>query len=379
VTGARRAASIRRRFVTWAIGAMAVLLVAGGCTGCWDQLPFYERALALAITVSPTKTRSDWHYTFVFANPAVTISSLGQMSSADQLFAVSVKAPTLSQAVGRADKRLSRQVYIGQLQDLVWSAKMPSSAAYDLILAYNRHGLTAKTVFVAVTAGQPQDAVKPTLQEVVPDMFLTKYFSCRGCQPVTLSEKEWELWITMETPGVSPVVPIMSGPNTVDEVTVYPNKGEPVTFTPEETRGWGFLLGRVHNAALGFGMPEGRIAVDRIEATVANHISWTPTGLAVRAEVRAQGMVAEWPPTMPLTPQRIRKLETLAARKILHESLAAVRRAQTTHTDPFGYWRDYLYQHPSLMGQKTVAEWDQMPYHVHVSVTMSLIETGVNT
>lgn len=348
-------------------------------TGCWDQLPFPDRAEALVLTADPVHGGKSWDWSFYFPNPAVTVSSLTQLSSSSQVFVLTEKSPTLAEAYRKIDGRLSRQLYIGQIQDLLWPARAPLSALREFINAYNREGLSAKTAFVAATTAPLSSFVKPTPQEVIPDIFITRLFGCTACQPVLLSEQVWQYWDALQQPGISPVVPTMSGPETLNEITFYPSQGGPVTYTPSETRGWGYLTGRVQRLSMGLSSPEGPLGLTHIRGMVSNRLQWDGTRLVVDAHIRLSGILAEHPLGLAIDPTRLRTVEEEASRQILQECLDAVRRAQQAGADPFGYARDYLYEHPGVRSQLTKTEWNRLPYTVHVSVSLMLTETGLNS
>ena len=371
------AGAVRR--VTWGRWMLAAAVLTAALSGCWDQLAFPNRASTLVMSVRYARRPDRWQWTFYFPNPAVTVSSLPQIAPGEQIYAIGVRAPTLASAYAAAQQRLARDLYLGQLQDIVWSSDAPLPAVASFIAAYNREGMTPKTAYVAVAPPPLDRILAPSPQEVIPSVYLTRVFSCLECQSVMLTEPLWKLWDSIETPGVSPVAPYLPGTGVLSRIAVYPPTGPPVIFSPTETLGWAYLTHRVHKETLTLTMPAGLASITRVHGIVVNHVEWTGQRLEVQVDMRLTGVVAQWPVAVPLTERRLQTLETAGARSVLADCLAALRRSATSRTDPFGYARLYLFRHPGAWGQIPARDWDRLPYTAHVQVSLLLQETGVST
>jgi hypothetical protein len=366
----------RSSVVRWVVAA---LLIGATLTGCWDEFSFPDRASALMIGITYAPQPSRWAWSFYFPNPTVTVSSLAQISTKDQTYSVTVHGPTLAAAFAKVHQHLARDLYLGQLEAVVWSDDMPAGEVRSFVEAYNREGLTPKTVFVA-TAAKPLDkAMAPNPQVVMPFVYLPRYFSCQACQATILTERLWQVWDAFETPGISPVVPYVTGSQTVNRIAVYPLHGPPVLFTPEETLGWGYLAERVGKETVTVHIHQGLASLTRLHGTVEDHVTLRGGRLDVHVVVKLLGEVAQWPSSGRLTTAALHQLETAGARVVLQECLAAIRQGQRTHTDPFGYARLYLFQHPTAGSDLPPARWTELPYIVHLRVNLLLQETGVST
>jgi spore germination protein KC len=366
----------RGSVVRWMVAA---LLLCVALTGCWDEFSFPDRASALMIGLTYARQPDQWAWSFYFPNPTVTVSSLAQISTKDQTYTVTVHGPTLAAAYAKVHEHLARDLYLGQLEAVVWSDDMPSREVRAFVEAYNREGLTPKTVFVATAPKPLARVMAPNPQVVMPFVYLPRYFSCQACQATILTERLWQVWDAFETPGVSPVVPYVTGTQTVNRIAVYPLQGPPVLFTREETLGWGYLAERVGNETVTVHIHHGLAGLTRLHGTVEDRVSLGGGRLIVHVDVKLLGEVAQWPGSGPITPADLHRLETAGAHVVLRQCLAAIRRAQATHTDPFGYARLYLFQHPTAANEMPPGRWTELPYTVHLRVNLLLQETGVST
>jgi spore germination protein KC len=361
-----------------ALRAALALVVPISLTGCWDQVPITDRAEALVIAAYPVRDGATWHWAYYFPNPAITESSIPQITSSQQVYVRTADAPTFVSSYRVVAQHLSRELWVGQVEDLVWAATTPLRAVRELVDAYNNQGVTPKTAFVAASTGPPRAFVRPSPQEVLPDMLLTKVFNCTVCQPVRLVEREWQFWDALEEPGGSPVVPTMSAPGRVTRITFYAASGQPVIATPDATEGWGYLTGRVHDESMAVRVHGARADLTFLRGGVANRVRWTGAGLAVWARIDVTGMVGLLPARVPGDRRLIRAAQRVAARRIARDCLAVLQRAQKAAADPFGYIQDYLYQHPAVASERPPGAWGRVPYTVHLTVSVFLTQTGVH-
>jgi hypothetical protein len=342
--------------------------------GCWDQLPFPNRAEVLVISVRPARHPGQYRWTFYFPNPTVTVRSVSSLKPTDQLYADSADAATLAQAFALEEQQTSRSLYLGSVEDLAWSTQVPTAEVVQLMDGYTRDGLLPKSAYVVVSAESLDKVLTPLPQEVVPAIYLTRFFACSQCQAIMLTEQQWKLWDSIWTPGISPVVPTVSTQGTVDELSVYRSVGKPVLFNPIETIGWAYLMGKVHRESATVKLPSGYASVSGLRSASITDVRRQGRHLVVRATIKVTGAVAQWPQPAPLTPEDVTFLQMRAARAVLDQCLAAIQRGDATHTDPFGFARTYDYQHP---GEPPLPA--DTPYVAHLAVSVTLQGTGNTT
>lgn len=332
-------------------------------------------ALALAVTkAAPHELR----FTFYFPNPTVTVSSISNIATEHEFYTSTAIAPALGLAFRQVQSQITRDLYLGQLEDIMISSDLTTQDLAGLINAYNRIGVVPKMVYLVGTLNR-RASLPVNLQEPVPTVYFTKYFDCRSCQPVFLARREWKVWDDFETPGVSPVIPFGVSPTQIDRLLVYPHRGRPVLMTRAETLGWGLLTNHVVKDTLGIHVPGGQIVVNNVTDVAVSHMAVVHGRLVVSARIRAIGDIAGWPETVPLTTATLKRAERRTEAAIIRDCLEAVDFANRTHTDPFGFTRDYLFRHPTQDLRYEKSRGMIWPITLTVTVTAHIPITGVTS
>ncbi|MCY0898466.1 MAG: spore gernimation protein GerC [Firmicutes bacterium] len=365
---------MRRR--RWA-AVMLIVSLSWLLAGCWDQLPMANRASALALSVTKAAPHA-FRFTFYFPNPTVTVSSISNLATEREFYTSTAVAPALGLAYRRVQSQITRDLYLGQLEDIIISADLTTADVAALINAYNRMGVVPKMVYLVGTPNN-RGTLPVNLQEPVPTVYFTKYFDCRTCQPVFLARREWKVWDAFETPGVSPVIPYGITPTRIDRLMVYPHRGRPYIMTRQETLGWGFLTNHMVKDTVGVRLANGLVVVNNVTDVAVTHMAIEAGHLAVAAEILARGDIAGWPESVPLTNAVLKIVERQLARAIIRDCLAAVNFANRTKTDPFGFTRDYLFRHPAQDLRDEKSRGMIWPLKLTVRVVARIPITGVTS
>lgn len=366
---------MKRKWVRAVMRVLTVAALASGLTGCWDQGSFNQRAAVLILTVAPAQQSGQWLWSFYFPNPSTTVSSASRQSSQEEFYRLTVYAATLPEAYGKVQQQLARDVYLGQMEDIVISYKIPASVMATAVNAYNIEGLTPKTAYLVV-AKSPAQAVAVTPQETTPSVYLTQYFDCQSCQPEMLSRPVWNVWTALVTPGVSPVIPYASSSTQISAIAVYPQSGRPVIFSRQETLGWAYLMGRVTKALVAVSLPFGRVVLGHVKGRVSTNVTSAPHAISADVHVSATGTIVEWP--LPEAPTRadLALVQKATEQKLLAYCLSAIKAANASGTDPFGYGRALYFQHPAWPAQDPTYGY---PIQAHITVRMTVQRSGVGT
>lgn len=360
--------TIRMRVL--AIGAIFLIIVMLG--GCWDSEPDTDRASALVLTVSQASPK-EWHWTFYFPNPTVTVSSLSQLKPSNQFYTMGVTASSLDRAYTRVQQKLARDLYLGQLEVIILSSKLTKPEMLRLLNAYNREGVTPKTVYILVGTPPVNDLALVTPQESIPSVYWESYFECHQCQPEYLGHPEWKVWDDMVTPGVSPVVPYGTKAYEMTKIAVYPGKGRPIIYSTQATEGWAYLKGQVAKETLAFETPWGRITLANVHGTAHNQVRPGNGTIDVSTDIHLSVTLAEWGSSVELTPSILKQIEILGERAVLSRCLLSIGEANRTHTDPFGYGRSLWFQHQA---PEKLARGGWEPISSQVTVTLQIRSAG---
>lgn len=363
---------MRPKLAAWS-AVLCVLTLS--LTGCWDQRSLTERSTVLALSAAPHSGGAiDW--TFYFPNPAVTVSSLNQISPHNQFFHFSVLASTLAAARHGVQGRLANHLYMGQLQVLVLSNKLSTDAVARLIEAYNRDGMFPKSAYV-LAISNPSAAFPVSLQQPLPQVFFSRYFDCHTCQPLYLGQRIWHFWDELMTPGASPTVPLSSSRLIVDRLLVYPYHGSPAVFGPDATEGWALLTNHVVDEAVTLHTPSGTVGLEHVKSRAATTFAYAKGVLEVRVRIRANAVLNEWPAKWPSSTAHIRAIAAMASLKLAKAADTAIQDADKSRTDPFGWECTYLFRHPQwLQTHRVDTHMPAWPIRARVSATTQIVSQG---
>lgn len=356
------------RRLAWSLSGLLALPL----SGCWDVHPLEDQGIVLAIGISHGSQKGALRWTFTFPNVTLSPSSLTSVKRREQYYDVTVHASTFGDAVMRAQQKSSRIIYLGQLQGLIWPDTLSWRKLWPIVAALNAQGPIPKT-FWMMAATPPLQAVMKFVspQVVAPRTYLATYFDCVHCQPFSLAQRGWEFWSHSLTPGVSPYVPLVNlehGNVAIRQIVVYPSSGHPVPYSPQETEGFGFLSGKVKRAALSVHWNGHTVELTKLHDGRSVSVRKAPGGIMVNETLRVSGFIGEPPAeSSPLRSQNL--IRRLAQQRIVTWCLAAIRQANNTRTDPFGYAASVLWG----QGKRTPF----LPIHAHITVSVSLKGEGM--
>lgn len=355
-----------------AILGMGLLLI--GIAGCWDDEPDTLRASALILMVSHKAGEKSWNWRFYFPNPTVTVSSLSQIKPEEEFYTTSVKAPSLEQAYTNVQQHLARDLYLGQLEVVIVSDTLTTQDLTSFLNAYNREGTLSKTAYILVASSPLSKMAVVTPQVSTPAVYWEKYFDCKDCQPELLAHPIWKVWDDIVTPDMSPAIPYATF-DKVAQLAVYRSVGSPVIFSRTETLGWAYLMGKVKKESLSIISPVGTVTLGRIHGTVHSRVEAVNQHLQAFVQIHLTSDVAQWESSAAMTNNTLSRIQTLAEHRVLLECIAAINKANMTHTDPFGYGRRLSFEQdgPPSMAQ---VHWEQID--AQVSVTMQIRTSGGN-
>ncbi|WP_053960818.1 Ger(x)C family spore germination C-terminal domain-containing protein [Sulfobacillus thermosulfidooxidans] len=359
----------------WKPWIMALLLPM--ITGCWDQRPIEQEAIVVGMGV----TRNH-QWTMVFPNVAVSVGSLTGIPPSQQFYSVTVKAKTWPQALEEAQAAIDRNISFGELQVLALDRHLQTPSVAKIVDALNAMGPIPATFWLMAAQRGPLTLLtRSSPQTIVPYYYLSTYFDCTNCHAINLDQREWQWWAQSETPGISPYVPLVvpiSGGITVRQILVYPPHGSPQLMPITATTGFAYLTGRVLHAALTVPVESYKFVLGKVGESVKVHAHFTSQSVAVHITIHAHGIIMSTPPGVIVTRDMEEIASHQAAQRIAAESLTAIRWANETHTDPFGFAKSAAWAHPILAAQFSPEQLTQLPIHAQVTVKFQVLGEGVS-
>ena len=354
--------------IAWILSGLLALPL----TGCWDNNPLDDQGIVMSIGIFPSSQKGDLRWIFTFPNVTLTPSSLANIKADKQYYDLTVNAPTFAEAVMKAQEESSRIVYFGQLHNFMWPTTLSWQQLWPVVASLNDVGSVPKTFWVMAT----KPSVKPIMkfvspQVVAPRTYMATYFDCSHCQPIVLGQREWKFWSRAITPGINPYAPVIDLEDNklaIRQILVYPPSGRPVVYSPEETRGFGFLSGKIKSASLWLKWKGRQVGVSQLHDSHSISARKAGDGIRVDETIRVKGFIEQpSPKSSSLRDQNL--LRQLAQQRILSWCLEAIHRANETHTDPFGYAESVLWS------QDQKAKF--LPIHARITVLVSLKGEGM--
>jgi hypothetical protein len=365
-----------RAWLPWVL-LLAVFLLAG----CGDARAIEDRALVIAVGVAPGRSPAQKSWVFVIPNVAVTASNIASnVAPGQQVFAVTVEAPDWTSALGEISQRLSRDIFLGQLEILAVDRRLDWSAVTSVVDALNEDGVIPKNYYVVVSAGPVlQLLTQITPQEVIPRYFLATYFDvCRTCHSAQWSVMGWEWWQKSVTPGVNPYAPVATVTPVgarIATLAVYREGGPPLVMPPKVALGFSYLTGRALKETW-VGRAEGQLlSAARLHGEARTDARLARGRIRVQGTLRVSGFLNASP--IGRSPAHwIALAQAEAARDIASACSEAVTWANRTHTDPFGFTRDAIAKFPASSSRLPTRAQVILPIEARVSVVVRLLMSG---
>ncbi|PSR34962.1 MAG: spore gernimation protein [Sulfobacillus benefaciens] len=351
-------------------------------TGCWGNRPVNDRILVLCMGIDPAKSPNQ--FTVIFQSPtpsAVTNSSQGSSSASggqSEVFAVKGTGQSLEAAFNQAQAKVSKDLYLGQLQLLVISNQLKPMLLKRAITSLQSIGTLDKTPYIVVANGSAFRMLQQTSpQAKFPSLYFISLFGCVSCQTDALGIRFWQYLVRIDTRGVDPYLPValpFSQGYRVDRVALYRGYHYITMLDPIQTTTFGILQGLSHKVS---------VFLPKQQATVAfltgpSHL----TTQVINGQVRATFDIHLTAMLMGLdahteTPQKISEISQTTSQIIAKRCVALVRQLQRQDVDPLGIGRMLSWQHPHTFSN--FVHWHQEYPKVHVVVHCVVKITDVGT
>lgn len=347
-------------------------------SGCWNDRALNERDLVLTIGISPAKQSGQIEVTFQIPTPSgLTAMQAGGSaggSSSPQFFDVQGIGPNLPLAFTVAQAKVSRDLYLGQIEMLALSTRLSPTLLYRTVAALDRLGPMDKTPYIISTMGSVTKIIAhQSHQEKLPALYFETLFLCKSCQTNALGVHFWQFAERLHTPGISAVLPqvdLSSSGYTVDKVSVYRGYRYVTTLSPSLTQDYGLLAGVSHKNGLFLAKPfqSGLRAVDA-KTSVTTKLAKGRLQSTLDVKVKA---TLDSISTYTATPTQVAQVAK-AASKVLRRRLDHfLSLTQKLDIDPLGVGRRLDNRHPSWF--KAAGPWFKayprihFKVHVHVQV-----------
>ncbi|MCY0886576.1 MAG: Ger(x)C family spore germination protein [Firmicutes bacterium] len=357
---------------------VALLLLTGlALTGCWDNRPIDERAIVMVLGVSSRHGRLALRFQIPTASALTALpSGSSGNSQSESFFVLPAEGRTVASAFGRAQASVSRDLYLGQIQALVLSAKLPPRVLRAAMTGLARLEPVDRTIFVLTTPDPVTRLLStPTPLNQLPNEYFSTLFNCPDCATLHLQVRLWQLMDRLVTPGVDPFLPVARlGPHGIElnQVALYAKDRYLATLSPQETVAFALLTGRAVKPTLSAPTPLGETAL-RVGTCRGGFSARIVHGRPqARFTVSIDGQLVDGPALDGDRTARARVLQAVA-RQVTARCLALIRHTQALGSDPFGVGRRLHWTDPR--GFQALGPWDRAWKQTRVTVTVHVETT----
>ncbi|MDA8206409.1 MAG: hypothetical protein M0Z36_10090 [Thermaerobacter sp.] len=357
---------IRKRLLILAV-LMAVL------TGCADNRPLNYRALVLTLGVAPA---AHGRVTVYFQIPTPrglkglsASSGTGSASSQSTTYTVAGTGLTVARAFNQAQSAVDQDLYLGQLQAVIFSTHLSAAQFEGVLSMLTRTGSLDKTAYALATAA-PISAVlgatPPTA--IVSPLYYSTDFGCARCQTVNLKRTIWNMEEAHYAPARSlwlPLVQPMGEGLRIDRIVLYRGQQAGRILTPHETMLLGYVLGRTGKGTVQLRRYGLAVSVHTLRALPRFNLRWGGSQLHLTVQLRLIGAVDAFPLSADLK-SHLGWVEQATSARVATQTLTLLTQLGKAGIDPLAWGNAYLWRHPGEEQRWKVA-YRQATWTVRVS------------
>ena len=348
-------------------------------TGCWDNRPIEKRGLVLAVGIDPIPAQArKMQFTFIESG---VVSSRGAPQPI-QMITHTATAISLNRAIVKAEEKMTRDLYLGKLQDVVISTHLSPAQIQDLMDALMRDPALDKTYYLAAVAGESAHKVVQfeTPNQVEPMTFLAARFHCKHCSTAQIGEHFWEAFVDVNTAGRALQIPMVKiHPNglKVDTLAIYQGYRFVGSFDRQETVAYLMMRNRVRKAVVEVRTPQGVADVIIKSSTVKKKVDWQNGGPVISIALKLHGLITQKPAKMNTISQiRINEIAELSEKQIMKLVLKTLAKSAHLRTDVLGFGVVFRHTHPFLAAKYHPWTHYYNKAMFHLKVTLQIEHMG---
>jgi hypothetical protein len=372
------------RFTGAALASAAVCL---GATGCWNAIPLGHLALFQILAVDPAKD-GNLRWTLFQAN-ATALANMGSGvatpsggTTSDQVLPVQVVAPTLAEAYRKAQDLSSRDIYLGQLQQVVVSERLNAGQVRSTIdaLAHTPELDQSQALFVA-----PGDAADTILardpQELFPSTYLDHVTACPTCNTTAIHVSLMDAFMATRPAWGSMVVPEVTKSSVglaVKGAAVYEGARFIGRVAPADETLLGLLTGMTQKTSLDVKVPGlGAVSVRGLTSTASVSARWRHGAVEADDVSRVTGQVVAIEPDRGLAFEHVAPaIDSAVSRALVRRAGSVVAKLMAKGGDPLQLGREVWAADPSAAPSAAVWRRGLLNARIRLTVHTGLTSQG---
>lgn len=343
-------------------------------TGCWNNRPIESRAIVLVLGVDPGPDNR-----LILSLQVPSPSALQSLTGSSPpkkptSFVITGDGKTFSEALNAAQVKSEHEIYLGQLQAVVLSMRLPDSQFKTVEDFLTRYGPTDKSAYLVATQQKASDILTAEPRGArFAALYLHTLFSCQTCQVAHLERMVWDQEKMRLCPVDSGWMPIISsdGEFHVDKVAIYEKTHPALILSPAETITLAHILGLTHKAVETLPTRWGEAGLQSVQATPSTETRLEGGKLTVDVTLKVTASLDSFP-LGAATLNNIRDLEALLSQRVAQRSTVLLAKLQSQGLNPVRFGEAVLWHHPEL-----AATWPNLYHNAQIKVHVSSQITDV--
>lgn len=370
----------------------AALAVASPClaaTGCWNAIPIGHRALIQIVTVDAAR-HGNTLWTFFQANPTALASmgsgvgaGPGGGTASDQVLPLAVVAPTLGAAYRRAQEMTSRDLYLGQLQQIVLSESLGPAAVRAALDAFaHTPELDQSQALFAAPGSAANTILARDPQELFPAAYLDHVTACPTCNTTAIHLSLMDAFLATRTAWGAMIMPEVTTSRlglAVSGAVVYEGARLVSRASPDDTALLGLITGQTVKTSLETTVPGlGTVSVRSLRGTVHLRARWRDGLVEAAAVSHVTGQLVGLEPDRGLRFERDAPIIDQAVSSALVQRVGGVvARIMAAGGDPLDLGRALWAGDPSAAPSPAAWRYGLSHGHVQITVHTAITSQGV--
>lgn len=352
-------------------------------SGCWDQEEVSKRAIVLALGLDQTTNgKINVSLQLPIVEELLIVPS-GAAVSSKPFALISAEGTSAFAAVPGLNNKTMSSLFYGQLQTVVINTALAKEGLTGPTDFLRRHPTIPLQTLLLLTERSAHDILNATLiSKRIPSYSTVTFFNTPNKKDRVFSQHIWEFSRNIRSQTQDAFIPLIDynakeKTFTIKGLGVFDDDRLVGVLSGEETRMFGLLSGKAHNAYLSISTEQfGRITFRKVTATPKIKIKHHGKQLLFQVRVNVQGFLVESTQgATRFTPDELKLIQSKTALYLNREMKKTIRRLQSLNSDILALGEKFRAHHPR---EWDPIEWKQLypEAKIEISVKFTMNRAG---
>ncbi|REE87394.1 spore germination protein KC [Paenibacillus taihuensis] len=391
------------RFLKLTLAAAVLIASALLVTGCWNSRELNMLAIVTAMSIDKTDN-DEYSLAFQVVMPGELSNSVKGGGGGAPYSVYTVKSKTLFEGIRKASKQVPRQLFFSHIQVVILGERLAKNGIEEIFDFFERSHEVRLTSMLLVARGTKPDLLVSTLVPLAPIQAEALMGS---------SEFSSRIWSNSPNIGIDDAIrklinpgvePSMSGLRLVGNEEEATKKSSLETTRPpyhleitgvalfregklvgwldnDKARGYMFVVNKMSSTIMNLSCQDkpDALALEVIKSKTKTDVSVQNDRAKVKITVMAEGNISEVKCAVPLDDlAELNRMEKEWGDTAIADMTGAIKRAQSLHTDVFGFGEVLQRQHPKQW-KKVESQWGDKFTDAEISIAFQgqILRTGM--